>query len=53
MTNKIKEELSQYVSDSDVVSLIKQLRAIPAVKYKKVPLFAEDIFKRISNVRSL
>ena len=53
MTNKIKEELCKRVSDSDVVSLIEQLRAVSAVKDKKVPLFAEDTFKRISNVRSL
>ena len=53
MTNKIKEELSKYVSDSDVISLIEQLRAISAVKDKKVPLFGEDTFKRVSNVRSL
>ena len=53
MTNKIKEELSKYVSDSDVVSLIEQLRAISAVKDRKVPLFGEDTFKRVSNVRSL
>ena len=53
MTNKIKEELSKYVGDSDVVSLIEQLRAISAVKDKKVPLFADDTFKRVSNVRSL
>ena len=52
-TNKIKEELSQYVSDSDVTSLIEQLRAISVVKDKKIPLFAEDTFKRVSNVRSL
>ena len=53
MTNKIKEELSKYVSDSAVISLIEQLRAISAVKDKKVPLFGEDTFKRVSNVRSL
>lgn len=53
MTNIIKEELSKYVSDSDVISLIEQLRAIPAVKDKKVPLFGEDTFKRVSNLRSL
>ena len=53
MTNKIKEELSKYVSDSNVVSLIEQLCAISAVKDRKVPLFGEDIFKRVFNVRSL
>ena len=53
MTNKIKGELCKSVSDSDVVSLIEQLRAISAVKDKKVPLFGEDTFKRVSNVRSL
>ena len=53
MTNKIKEELSQYVSDSDAVSLIDQLRAISVVKDKKVPLFTEDTFKKVSNVRSM
>ena len=53
VTNKIKVELSKSVSDGDVVSLIEQLRSISAVKDKKVPLFGEDIFKRVSNVRSL
>ena len=53
MTDKIKEELSQYISDSNVDSLIEQLRAISAVRDKKVPLFAEDSFKRVSNMRSL
>ena len=53
VTNKIKVELSKSVSDSDVVSLIEQLRSISAVKDKKVPLFGEDIIKRVSNVKSL
>ena len=53
MTNKIKEELSKHISDSDVVSLIELLCAISAVRDQKVPLFDEDTFKRVSNVGSL
>ena len=48
MTNRIKQALIS--NNIDVVSLIKQLCAISAVKNKEVPLFDEDVFENIKSI---
>ena len=48
MTNKIKQALID--SKVDVDALIEQLCTISAVSNKKVPLFDEDVFIRITSV---
>ena len=51
MTIKIKQALIN--NNVDVVSLIEQLRAISAVKNKKVPLFDEDVFEKTKSIDAL
>ena len=51
MTQRIKDALIS--SNVDVVLLIEQLCAISVVKNKKVPLYDEDVFKRIKSIDEL
>ena len=48
MTNRIKETLIS--NNVNVVSLVEQLCTISAVSSKKVPLFDEDIFEKVTSV---
>ena len=48
MTNRIKETLIS--NNVNVVSLMEQLCTISAVSSKKVPLFDEDIFEKVTSV---
>ena len=51
MTVRIKQALIS--NNVDVVLLIEQLCAISVVKNKKVPLFDEDVFERITSIDEL
>ena len=51
VTDQIKQALSQ--SDVRVVSLVEQLSTMSAVKYKKVPLFDENIFEKLNTIEEL
>ena len=51
MTNRIKQELIN--SNVDIVSMIEQLRTISSVKNKKVPLFDDDVFKKVKSIDDL
>ena len=51
LTNRIKIALMK--NKTDVGTLIEQLSAISAVKYKKVPLFDENVFEKVKTVEDL
>lgn len=51
MTNRIKQALLKL--DFDVVSLIEQLRSMTGVKEKKVPIFQEDVFEKVTSIELL
>ena len=51
MTDSIKQALLKL--DLNVVSLIEQLRPMTGVKEKKVPIFQDDIFEKVTSIELL
>ena len=51
MTNRIKQALLKH--NLNIVSLIEQLRAVNGVKEKKIPIFKEDIFEKVTSIELL
>ena len=51
MTNQIKNALC--AAKTDVVSLIEQLQSITAVSRRKIPIFDDNVFEKISTIDDL
>ena len=51
MTQRIKEALNR--NNVNVISLVEKLCAISVVRNKKVPLFDEDVFDKVTSINEL